>query len=114
MNLAIFKIYPRSGQAPGVIDVLESMKVALASIADCQGCTVAFEADEDETVIYTERWRSREALESHLRSPIFLRVLEAMEFSRKAPKMEFFTVSEVGGLEVIEMARLKDHGFGEF
>jgi len=53
-----------------------------------------------------ERWRSREALERHLRSPLYCRVLEAMELSRQPPEVEFFAVQDIGGLELVEKARL--------
>lgn len=105
MKLVILKIYPATGRAPAVIDVLESMKMALASTSDCLDCTVAFETGEEGAIVYTEQWRSKEALEGHLRSHIFLRILEAMEYSRNAPKINFFDVSEIGGLEFVEMAR---------
>lgn len=105
MNLAVIKIYPAAGYAPAVIDVLESMKAALGAVADCTGCSVAFETGEDGAIVYTESWSSRESHENHLRSAIFSRVLEAMEFSRKRPIVEFFTVTGTGGMEIIEMAR---------
>jgi quinol monooxygenase YgiN len=105
MNLAIFKIYPAPGHAPAVLDVLESMKTALASASDCLDCTLAFETGEEGAIVYTELWRSLEALKTHLRSHIFLRILEAMEFSRSAPKVVFFDVSEIGGMDLIEVAR---------
>ena len=105
MNLAIIKIYPAAGYAPAVIDVLESMKASLGAVADCKGCSVAFEAGEEDVIVFTERWSSRDAHESHLRSAIFSRVPEAMEFSRKQPVVEFFFVAESGGMEIIERAR---------
>ena len=105
MILSIIKIYPAAGYAPAVIDVLESMKAALGAIAECTGCSVAFETGEDGAIVYTEVWSSQEAHENHLCSPIFSRVLEAMEFSRKRPVIEFFIVTESGGMEVIERAR---------
>lgn len=105
MILSIIKIYPAAGYAPAVIDVLESMKAALGAIAECTVCSVAFETGEDGAIVYTEVWSSQEAHENHLCSPIFSRVLEAMEFSRKRPVIEFFIVTESGGMEVIERAR---------
>lgn len=105
MNLAIFKIFPAQGNAPAVLEVLESMRASLAPVAACLECTVAFETGEDGAIVYTERWQSGEALREHLRSNIFLRVLEAMEYSRCAPEIAFYAVSEVGGMEQIEIAR---------
>jgi len=106
MKLSIIKIYPAAGYALGVVDVLESMKASLGAIAECSCCSVAFETGEDGAIVYTEVWSSQEAHENHLRSPIFSRVLEAMEFSRKRPIVEFFAVTHLGGMEVIERARV--------
>ena len=105
MNLAIFKIYPVAGSAPAVIDVLESMRVTLAADASCLCCSVAFETGEDGAIVFTEQWQSWDALKSHLRSASFSRMLEAMEWSRKAPSTEFFDATALGGMEVIEEAR---------
>ncbi|HCU68022.1 MAG TPA: hypothetical protein DGF30_02080 [Desulfomicrobium sp.] len=105
MHLAIFKIYPVAGAAPSVIDVLESMRVALAADVSCLCCSVAFETGEDGAIVFTERWQSWEALKAHLRSTTFSRMLEAMEWSRKAPTTEFFDATALGGMEVIEEAR---------
>lgn len=105
MRLSIIKIYPVLGYVPAVIDVLESMRVALGACAECTTCSVARETGEDGAIIYTEIWSSQEAHENHLRSSVFSRVLEAMEFSRKQPVIDFFTATETGGLEVIERAR---------
>lgn len=106
MNLSLFRIYPASGYAHKVVDVLESMKVALASMPDCLGCTIAFETEDDGAIVYAERWNSHDALQAHLRSSLFGRVLEAMEYSRKQPEVDFFTVSCLGGMEIIREARL--------
>lgn len=105
MKLSIIKIYPAAGYAPAVVDVLESMKASLGAIAECSCCSVAFETGEDGAIVYTEVWSSQEAHENHLRSAIFSRVLEAMEFSRMRPVVEFFTVTGTGGMEIIERAR---------
>ena len=59
MKLVILKIYPATGRAPAVIDVLESMKMALASTSDCLDCTVAFETGEEGAIVYTEQRRSK-------------------------------------------------------
>ena len=89
-----------------IIDVLESVKVVIANLPDCLECSVAVEAEEDGQVFYMEQWRTREALDRHLRSPLYSRVLEAIELSRTVPEIAFFEVSGVGGLELVEKARV--------
>ena len=64
------------------------------------------ETDEHNSISYMERWRTRAALDRHLRSALYCRVLEAMELSRIPPKIEFYEIADIGGLDLIERVRL--------
>ena len=106
MYLALIKIYPPLEMEAVIIDVLESLKGPNAANADCLDCTLTVGTDDDSRVIcYTEQWRNREALDRHLRSPSYSRVLEAMESSQLPPVVLFYETNDVGGLELIELAR---------
>lgn len=105
MLLAILTIFPLPGEASRIIEVLESLRAAIAPQGECLECLITVAADEGGAICYTERWRSREALERHLGSPLYSRVFEAMELSRQPPKVEFFQVQEAGGLEMVAKAR---------
>jgi quinol monooxygenase YgiN len=107
MLQSIIRIYPRPGAEQTVLEVLESMKGQIAAINDCLGCSITVEVGEGGAICYTEQWNTREALDRHLRSPLFGRVLEAMEFSNTTPEVEFYEVTEVGGLELVEKVRLQ-------
>ena len=89
-----------------VLDLLKSLKGPVSILSGCLGCFVALEKDEDDAICYMERWQTREALDHHLRSQIYGRILEAMEFSRVTPVVEFYEITEVGGLELIEKVRV--------
>jgi quinol monooxygenase YgiN len=108
MLLAMITIFPSQGKTSTVLDVLESMRGMIATNPDCVGSTLAVEGDEGGSIHYTERWRTREALDRHLRSSLYCRVLEAMELSQYPPKVEFFAVQDIGGLDLIEQARLPE------
>lgn len=106
--ISVIKIYPPVGREQAVVDVLDTLKGPIASHADCLGCSVAVEsgaAGEGAVVCYTEQWRTRQALDRHLRSPLYGRVLEAMECSAKPPEVDFFEATDVGGLDLVEKAR---------
>lgn len=108
MYISVIKIYPPPGCEKAVIDILDTLKGPVDANTDSLGCTVALEGDEGsegKAVCYTERWRTREALDGHLRSPLYGRLLEAMECSCKAPEVEFYEATDVGGLELVEKAR---------
>jgi len=105
MILSQIKIYPAEGYAAGIIDVLQSVQVILASVSDCLQASVSIESGESGAILYLEKWRSRESLDEHLRSSVYMRVLEALELSCRNPEVTFFDGLEVGGWEIIEMAR---------
>ena len=104
MLLSLITIYPLQEDESKVIDVLDSIQGLIAANADCQCCL--FTAGIGKSICYMERWRTREALDRHLRSHLYCRVLEAMELSRIPPTVEFYTISGIGGLDLIENVRL--------
>jgi len=54
---------------------------------------------------YTEQWESEAALETHLRSELYRRILAALELSKHAPEVHFYYTSETKGFELIECMR---------
>lgn len=106
MYFAVIRIYPYPGREQAVIDVLDTLKGPTAASTDCLGCSVAVESGEDGVICYTEQWRTRDALDRHLCSQLYGRVLEALECSRQSPDVEFYEATAAGGLELIEQARI--------
>ncbi len=106
MILSVVRIYPRPGIEQSILEVLESLKGPMSSLAGFLGCSVAVESGEYGTIFYLERWSSHEALDRHLRSPLYGRVLEAMECSCRSPEVAFYEVTGMGGLEMVEKARV--------
>lgn len=106
MLLSLITIHPVPGEESKVIDVLDSVQGLIAANADCQGCLFTAMVGPGKSICYMERWRTREALDRHLRSPLYCRVLEAMELSRTPPTVEFYDIIGIGGLELIENVRL--------
>jgi quinol monooxygenase YgiN len=56
------------------------------------------------------RWDSQENLMRHLQSDIYKRLLLLMELSAAPPVLEFFTVVELRGLDLVETARIPATG----
>ena len=106
MVFAIVRIYPQMGREQSTLDLLESLKGPVAATTDCLGCTVAVETGEGSTFSYLEQWRSRAALERHMRSSLYGRLLEALECSRIPPEIKFYEAIGVGGLDLVEKVRL--------
>ena len=105
MIISIIKIFPPAGREGAVMDVLDSLKGPVSALAGCLGCSVSVEVGEGEAICYTERWSSKEALDRHLNTPLYMRLLEVMECSHKSPEVEFFEVADALGIELVEQAR---------
>ena len=106
MILCAVRIYPRPGIAPAVLEALESLRGPIANSVGCLGCSIAVETGEGGAICYQERWHTGEALDRHLRSALYGRILEVIECSSLPPEIEFYEVAAVGGLERVERARI--------
>ncbi len=87
-----------------MLEILRSVKDLTLPSPGCIGCWVS-EEELHNHIRYSEQWESSEALEAHIRSDLYRRLLAAMELSRKSPEVQFYYTSEKRGFEVIEAAR---------
>lgn len=90
----------------------QSLCSALASLAGpretLKGCLNSriLQSWHDSNEIFVELdWESREDLLRYLQSDDYKRLLLLIELSPKPPVIEFFTVIELRGLDLVEMAR---------
>ena len=68
----------------------------------CRSCFIYEEHGPERAVVLVERWESEAALETHIRSEAYRRILGACELSRASPEIRFDTVSATEGMERIE------------
>lgn len=73
--------------------------------AGCLSCHLGQMWSAPDTLQIEARWDSEENLIRHLRSQIFKQLLLLMELSAAPPVLEFFTVIEFRGLDLVEAAR---------
>ena len=105
MYLSLIKIYPARGWEQRVLDVLDSIKGPITSHTDCLGCLVTIESGEMGAICYIEQWLTSEALEKHMRSTLYGRLLEAIEHSGQSPEVVFYEVNKAQGFELVEKVR---------
>jgi len=70
----------------------------------CLECRLYHDADADKHYLES-RWSTEDDLIRHVRSDAYKKLLLLMELGATAPSIEFFTVSEVRGLDFIRAAR---------
>lgn len=87
----------------------QEMGKALASLAGpiqvqpgCLSCRLFHHA---EGLQMEARWDNQENLVSHLKSDLYKRLLLLMELSSAPPLLEFLTVMELRGLDLVEEVR---------
>jgi len=71
----------------------------------CLSCRLVQAWPMQEGLQMEARWYSQADLVQHLQSDIYKRLLLLMELSPAPPVLEFFTVLELRGLDLVEMAR---------
>ena len=90
----------------------EQLRRALAAWAGptavesgCVSCRILQEGSDLDAFCYQAQWRSRDDLLRHLRSEHYKRLLMLMDLGSEPPVVEFHTVAETRGLDLIEFAR---------
>jgi quinol monooxygenase YgiN len=102
------KIVPLKDRRSEVIEILRSVQGPVLAEPGCNACHIYEESEPDNAVVLVERWESEAALEAHIRSEAYRRILGAIELSGAPPMIRFDHVSASEGMERIEHARGMD------
>ena len=91
-------------------EVLKILRLLVGPTQVHPGCLVCRVYQQEQTqkklrVCLLEKWETQEDLERHIRSEDFRKVLAVMDMASKPPEIEFDTVSESGGMEIIQALR---------
>jgi quinol monooxygenase YgiN len=87
------------------VSILNSIVERIRASKGCITCTVYREAGNDRTVVFEEKWTCNKDLQFHLRSEDYQKILMVMEMAHTCPELRFETISDIGGVEIIEEAR---------
>ena len=105
---SVIRLFPSQKQRTELVEILRSVQDLTRPLPGCLGCWLSEQDYLHNHVRYTEQWESEEALNEHIRSDLYSRVLAAMELSKKAPEVRFYFSMEAKGFELIENIRRKD------
>lgn len=89
------------------LQILHSIVERTRAEPGCLSCSVYQDTENECLLVFEEKWRSDEDLQRHLRSEVYQRVLLVMEMALIPPEIRFDTITDSGGVEVIEGARAK-------
>ena len=108
MMISLLKLKPIPEKRQAVLDVLRFVKERSQMKLGCLECVIYQECDQDPTILYMERWQSKETMDRHIQSDVYLRVLNTMDLCRERPDIRFHEVSDTKGMEWIAALRHKN------
>jgi len=105
MIIELVSISAMNGNKEGIGKALISLIGPMRVEPGCLSCRLYEAVPENDQFEVVARWQSEQDLISHLQSDLYKRLLLLMELSSEPPVVEFYTVLEFRGLELVECAR---------
>jgi quinol monooxygenase YgiN len=105
MIVGTLRILPAPDRRADVIEVFRAIQGPVLAQPGCIACHIYEEQGPESAVVLVERWESQVALEAHLRSENYRRILGAIELSGTPPEVQFDYVSSTNGMGLIERSR---------
>jgi len=93
------------GQVQQLCSALASLTGPTEVQQGCLSCRLFQSWQDPNEIVIQRRWTSADDLILHLQSEAYKRLLLLMELSPSPPVLQFYTVQEVRGLDLVEMAR---------
>ena len=99
-----FQVSPE--KTADIISIINSISGPLVVESNCKRFDLYSNVKNDDSLLLFEVWDSEEALEDHIRSDDFSKILAIMEMSVQPPEISFNTISKSAGIEFIEKLRI--------
>jgi len=107
MIISLIELVPGHDTRQAMVEILHFVESRLVRHPGCVCCRIYEGLDENHTILYIEQWESEQALYNHIRSSLYLPVLNAIDLARKEPKISFHEVSNMRSMDLIEALRNK-------
>jgi quinol monooxygenase YgiN len=105
MIVGTIRTLPAPHRRAEVLEVFRAIQGPVLAQPGCAACHIYEEQAPELAIVLVEMWDSQAALEAHLRSETYLRILGAIELSGAPPEVRFDHVSATEGMELIERSR---------
>lgn len=105
MIIEILGIFAAHGKLQELGKALASLVGPIQVQPGCLSCRLFTAWPNEDGLQMEARWDTQENLIRHLKSDIYKRLLLLMELSASPPTLEFLTVTEFRGLDLVEEAR---------
>ena len=105
MILSKLRLFPAPEKRRQVLTALRSVQGPTQAEPSCSASEVYEEDGPEAAVLYVEEWNSESEFRDHVRSELYRRVLAAIDLSKSAPEVCFYSVSNIQGLELVQEIR---------
>jgi quinol monooxygenase YgiN len=105
MIVGTLKLLPAPNRRAEILSILRSVQGPVLAQPGCGAFQIFEEQAPERAVVLVERWESDEALDKHLRSENYRRILGAIELSDGQPEVRLDHVSATEGIDLIERSR---------
>lgn len=105
MVISTLRIAPPRKRHLDVLEILRSVVGPSEVQPGCLGCHLYEEEGPDHATVLSAQWSTEAALQDHIRSEIYRRILAASELSDRPPEFRFHWVSETRELEWVHQLR---------
>lgn len=88
------------------LKILHSAAGRIRTKTGCISCCVYKDTEKRHVIVFEEYWRDEDKMHQHLRSQDYQSVLLVMDMAQKEPEIRFHSITNITGVETVEMARL--------
>ncbi len=92
-------------RAKDLVGIVKSMAGPMSVEPACKHFNLFRNLDNNDELMIVVEWTSQEALERHIRSNDFMKILQIMELSSHVPEICFDNVAERFGFDFVESLR---------
>ena len=105
MVISTLRIVPSPKQHFEVLEILRSVLGPTETQPGCLSCRIYEEDGPDQATVLCGHWKTSAALQEHILSDLYLRVLAACELSDQPPEFCFHHVSKTQGIDLVHKLR---------
>jgi quinol monooxygenase YgiN len=106
MILSLMELKPILANRQTILEIFRFVEDKVRLKRGCLGCGIYEGGEEGRAILYLEQWESEEDLHWHIKSNLFLRILNVMDLCIEKPEIFFHEVSDTKKFELVEKLRL--------
>ena len=106
MIIFLLKMTPLPSKRWELLNILRSVTGPTLIQPGCLACEIYESSEDDQAVLYLEKWDSSADIHKHIKTALYARLLTAIELSAIQPDIHFYETEQISGIELIESLRI--------